>query len=261
MDGRLGTRTRVRLRADLPSAEADIRQILTDAGIDLSACTNGAISRVWILNAPEGRRVLSTTPPTHELDEREHSPVETRSAGTRRDTAALLRSSPGGGLDDAARPAVVVVDPDQRVVATRGWEYFAELTSTTDVFMPSRVQLSQLLPDPVAGAHELRRRTGRTVVARLDAEGSLVLPAQGGSWRVVPAPVEVVDTTGAGDSHAGAFTAALSDLRDAQAMIDAVVVATAVVSRTLAAPGATALAAGPAVSDADLHAVHVHKED
>jgi len=261
-DARAATTTRVRLRAVLPTAEEDIRDLLARAGVDLVARTDGSVPRLWILNAAEGRRVLSTAPPSHELDETDDGDVvEARLGTTTADTDVLLRSAPGAGLDAAARPAVVLVDPDQRAIAARGWDYLSELAATTDVFVPSRVQLSQLHPDPCHAAHELRRRTGRSVVARLDAEGSLVLPAGGGAWQVRPGPVDVVDTTGAGDSHAGALTAALTCPDHARALVNATVVATAVVARTLAGPGPHALATGPAVTDADLTAVHVLEED
>ena len=52
------------------------------------------------------------------------------------------------------------------------------------------------------------RRTGAVVVAKLGAEGALV--HDGSSLLRLPAPlVEVVDTTGAGDSFNAAFVAAL----------------------------------------------------
>lgn len=261
-DAHAGTTTRVRLRTVLPTAEEDIRDLLARAGVDLTSCTDGSVPRLWILNAAEGRRVLSTAPPSHELDETDDGDVvEARPGTTTADTDVLLRSAPDAGLDAAARPAVVLVDPDQRAIAARGWDYLTELAATTDVFVPSRVQLTQFDAEPRRAAEELRRRTGRSVVARLDAEGALVLPAAGGAWQVRPGPVDVVDTTGAGDSHAGALAAALTSPGDPRALVDATVVATAVVARTLAGQGPQTLATGLAVTDAELSAVHVLEED
>ncbi|MPV36270.1 carbohydrate kinase family protein [Georgenia subflava] len=260
-DARAGTSTAVRLRTTLPVGEPDIRELLTGAGVDLATCTDGSVPRLWILDAPEGRRVLSTTPPSHELDERDDESIDRRPGTTSTDTDVLLRSAPGAGLDGTARPAVVVVDPDQRAIAAHGWDYLTDLAATTDVFVPSRVQLTQLHPDARQAAHELRRVTGRSVVARLDAEGALVLPASGGTWHVLPAPVDLVDTTGAGDSHAGALAAALTTPDDPRSLVNATVVATAVVARTLSGHGPETLATGPAVTDAELAAVHVLEED
>lgn len=258
-DTRTGATTRIRLRAPLPTG--DIREQLTSAGVALPPPTDGFVPTLWILNAPEGRRVLSTAPHTHELDDQELVVRDSQPGTTDADTDILLRSAPGAGLDDTARPAIVLVDPDQLAIAEHGWDYLSDLASTTDVFLPSRVQLRQLHADPRQAAQELRRRTSCSVVARLDTEGSLVLPASGGTWRVSGDDVEVVDTTGAGDSHAGALAAALGDAVDGHTLIAATAVATAVVARTLTGSGAAELMSGPDLTLADLSTITVHQED
>jgi sugar/nucleoside kinase (ribokinase family) len=63
--------------------------------------------------------------------------------------------------------------------------------------------------DPVAAARQLLARGPAGVMVRLGPEGCLVATADG--VVAVPAPsVEAVDTTGAGDAHAGAFLAGLA---------------------------------------------------
>jgi len=52
-------------------------------------------------------------------------------------------------------------------------------------------------------------------VARLDADGAYVADPAGPSWTVRDAAVRVVDTTGAGDTMAGALVAALAAGADA----------------------------------------------
>ncbi|XBH21370.1 PfkB family carbohydrate kinase [Jonesiaceae bacterium BS-20] len=242
----------VELWANLPMADLDIRAELERRGVDLSHCVDEqALPNLWILNSAEGRRIVNTAVQGgYELNESDTFTERTNpsvdSAAINR-SATILRSSPRQALTDSIDETQVLVDPDQREVAARGWEYFAALATSTTVFTPSRLQLSQLGPDVIAVANELRHRTGVSVVARLDAEGSLVLPAQGGQWRVWAQDVEVVDTTGAGDTHAGALAAALAypslTIRsDVPRLVQATIVATCVVAHNLKGLGMTSLA-------------------
>lgn len=258
-DASSGTTTRVRLRAQLPYG--DIYDLLANAGVDLSQTIEGPVPTLWILNSPEGRRVLATAPPTHELDEAEPVVESSADAAPSADTQTLLRSAPDAGLTGATRPSIVLVDPDQLAIAERGWDYFDELAPTTDVFLPSRVQLLQLGIDPRQAALDLRRRTGCSVVARLDAEGSLVLPHTGGAWRVLGDRIDVVDTTGAGDSHAGALAAALGSSVTEDALRAATVIATAAVTRTLAGIGPSGLIDHTDLTRQELLAVQVQEDN
>ena len=68
--------------------------------------------------------------------------------------------------------------------------------------------------DPASAARELLRRTGRAgVLVRAGSAGCILATpaAPAGNVVSIPAPVvDVVDTTGAGDAHAGVFIAALA---------------------------------------------------
>jgi sugar/nucleoside kinase (ribokinase family) len=72
--------------------------------------------------------------------------------------------------------------------------------------------------DPADGAVALRARLQRgSVVVRMGMSGCLVAERGSAVVHVPGVPVTVVDTTGAGDAHLGAFIAALAAGRDAEA--------------------------------------------
>lgn len=64
-------------------------------------------------------------------------------------------------------------------------------------------------PDPVPAAAALARRTGHGVVVRTGAAGCVVAAPGAEQQRVAGFAVTAVDTTGAGDTHAGVFLADL----------------------------------------------------
>lgn len=258
----------VALNATVP---AQAVPLLESAGVNLQKSTLGEVPTLWILNSPQGRRIISTSAPagTHELDESgvdaTVEDAETKAAClTPRDPIpseadVLLRCAPRTPMVKSSGQ-IVCVDPDQNGIAELGWDYFDMLSEGTSVFLPSRVQLRQLGDKPEWVAHELRARTGRSVVARLDKDGTLVLPARGGMWAVSAPSVEVVDTTGAGDSHGGAFAAAITSSDNPQALIGAAVVASAVVANTLKGPGALELIES-SVTEQQLRAIRVDERE
>lgn len=239
---------RVRLLQPVPDGERDIIELLTSAHVTF-ADEPGVLPRLWILDSPQGRRVLSTAAPRggHELQDDPDLVTQARAAeadnprlGEVGDLGVLLRCAPTSP-NPAGLPidTLVVIDPDQRRLAADGMTYLRALCRGREaVVCPSRVQLGLIDPDPDRAAEQLRVELDAHVVARLDREGSLVLPRAGGCWRVWADAPLVVDTTGAGDSHAGALAAGLllhsPAERDADLLVSAVRRATAVVNTTLA---------------------------
>lgn len=56
--------TKVMLRTELPVSVPGFAELLTAADVDLSLCEAGwDVPRVWILDSPEGRRLVLTGPP------------------------------------------------------------------------------------------------------------------------------------------------------------------------------------------------------
>lgn len=90
------------------------------------------------------------------------------------------------------------------------------------------------LADAAAAAHALSARTRAPVVVTLGASGALIVAA--GTEEIVPAiPVEVVDTTGAGDTFNGVLAA---ELARGSALPAAVRLAVAAASRSVTFRGA-----------------------
>jgi sugar/nucleoside kinase (ribokinase family) len=222
---RLVPDVQVRLHCDLPRSTPQFTRVLRDAGIDITFAPQVEdVPRVWIVTAPEGRRIFSTSPPSGnelaDIDARDLR--DERSAPNAPFLAGLdgvLYCSPSS-LPDTPSSTLVAVDPDQRCVQARGDGYWRAIAVPGGVLLPSRVQLAGIDPDPHRAARRLAAITGVRVIARLDADGMLAVDASGREWTVTDRDVHVVDTTGAGDASAGAITAALSagaDLAEAAA--------------------------------------------
>ena len=209
LGARLVAGTLVRLHTALPESEPDFATTLNSAGIDITHCVEVPdVPRVWILDSPHGRRVVSAAPPTGiELDAPEPEPEHGRPALVDGVDGVLLCSP--RALDVQAG-AVVGVDPDQREVARHGLAYWHSIAVPGGVLLPSRVQLAGLAPDPRQAARHLATTTGVAVVARLDRDGAYAVAPDGRSWSVRDEHVELIDATGAGDASAGATVAALS---------------------------------------------------
>ena len=90
----------------------------------------------------------------------------------------------------------------------------AALLERVDVLVPNRIELAQLAGSAEAGGLAAVEEMARglpvpSVVVTLGADGALLVA--GGDAVVLPAPpVEVVDTTGAGDAFCGAIAEALA---------------------------------------------------
>ncbi len=214
LGARLVEGTRVRLRCELPDAVPEFAETLTAARVDLSACTAVPdVVRVWLLDAPQGRRLVSTRPPPGleiaGADDVIPAP-EPDDNGFFTGLDGLLFCSPAR-LDRRYEGRTVVgVDPDQSLVNTLGWDYWEAVRIASGVLLPSRVQLAALGAEPRAAAERLAGRLDVPVIARLDADGAYAVDPAGPSWTVRDPAAEVVDTTGAGDTTAGATVAALA---------------------------------------------------
>jgi ribokinase len=125
--------------------------------------------------------------------------------GRQHGVTTILNPAPAQPLDDAVLALVDVLTPNEselRILCGRA---------------PNEPA------DPVALARELQGRGARHVVVTLGSEGALIVSADGTVQRVPGQPVQVVDTTGAGD----AFTCALGvALAEGQPLISAVRFAT-----------------------------------
>jgi len=130
----------------------------------------------------------------------------------------------------SAAPGVVVLNPaPARPLAD-------ELCALGPLLTPNASEAAEISGDrdPEAAARALAERTGAPVLVTIGADGVLLL--DGGGAERLPAPaVEVVDTTGAGDTFNGALAAELAAGADLRA---AAVVAVAAASLSTRAAGA-----------------------
>lgn len=246
LGARLVAGTAVELCANLPDDEPRFRRLFDELGVGLGASTAvPEVPRLWILNSAEGRRIVPTRPPGGvELESREPAEEERPlpPATALGPVDALLDSSPETAAGLA--PGVLVgVDPHQLLLGESGLDYLERVSPPGAVILPSRVQLRLIDPDPRAAARRIRDELGRSVVARLDAEGMVVLDAEGGPGASVrDEEVRVVETTGAGDASAAAIVAALAAGRD---LVTAAAFGASVARLALAAWGHEALLAEP----------------
>ena len=120
---------------------------------------------------------------------------------------ALFREARAAGLTTSLDPGF---DPSER------WEPdLLETLREVDVFFPNEVELRALSghEDPEEALRWLQRGATR-VVAKLGAEGTMAIDEEGRTLHVPALRVNVVDTTGAGDTfNAGFLHAWLSDAR------------------------------------------------
>ncbi len=210
----------VTLAADVPGDDVlPLTDIFAHAGISTALSRHvDDIARLWILNAPEGRRVTPVAVAPNEaeigyvdgLDSSGASNVPDAAALSPFDAVLMCAPSTAPSAEDLRVGQIRGIDPDQLAIRDAGWDYMTACCAWATVVLPSRVQLRQLGGEPLGVALALRRRFGIDVVAKLDQDGAVVLPSDGGAWRVFDPAAKVVDTTGAGDSLAGATLAARS---------------------------------------------------
>jgi ribokinase len=110
------------------------------------------------------------------------------------------------------------------------------LLATRPILIPNELEAQALTgdTDPVSAARLLAARSGAPVVVTLGPHGAIVV--RDGEIEHVPAPsVEAVDTTGAGDTFAGALAAELSA---GKSLLESVRTAVEAASLSVTIPGA-----------------------
>jgi sugar/nucleoside kinase (ribokinase family) len=250
LGARLVAGTHVRVSCPLPEDDPGFARIFDDFGVDRRHCRQvPTVPRLWILNSARGRRIVTQdTAAGTELETPGHrpgseDPLPEPTAGFEDGLDGLVVSSP------VERPAadpntLVGLDPHQLLVSEQGLAYLRRVVSATTVLLPSRVQLTLLDSDPRRAARSLAAGLGLPVIARLDAEGSYVVTADG-IWSIRDRAVTVVETTGAGDACAAAVVAALAAGADP---VEAAVFGTSIARTALAGWGHEALAAAAPIS-------------
>lgn len=218
---------------------------LTDAGVRLAVAIDpvATTGTVIVLVGPDGERSMIPDRGANLL--LQPSDVEER----------LFR--PGGHLhlsgypllDRESQPAAfhalalargvgmtISVDPASTApLHAFGTDRFLAATSGADLLLPNRAEAELLTGrgDPLAAAAELARRYGAVVVT-CGARGAVW--ARGGeTGRVAAPPIDVLDTTGAGDAFAAGL---LGSLMNSRPLPDCVRAGTVAAARAVAFVGA-----------------------
>jgi hypothetical protein len=262
LGARLVAGTDVRVSCPLPDDDPRFVRLFDACGADRRYVTRvPAVPKLWILNSALGRRIVKQSKGAGtELERPEpglpdpQDRLPPAAAAFYDGLDGLVASSPEQRppCDGTVR---IGLDPHQELVAAGGLTHLREVVTATTVLLPSRVQLTLLDADPRRAARTLAAELDLPVVARLDAEGAYVATADG-TWSVRDRAVEVVETTGAGDSSAAAVVAALTGGADP---VEAAMFGTSVARIALAGWGHEALATAVPFSRpfAD---IAVHKE-
>ncbi len=214
LGARLVNGTKVMLRSALPSSVPEFREVLTAADVDLSLCGVARdVPRVWMLDSPEGRRLVLTGPPDGlEIAEADEAPVARSTVRTKGFPSldALLLCSPLRLPADVKNALVVGVDPEQRKTNAKSLSYWKRMTiPQKTVLLPSRVQLASVDEDSFRAVLRLHEILNVPIIAKLDVDGAFAVD-ESGAWHVHDEAVQVVETTGAGDAMAGAALAAIA---------------------------------------------------
>lgn len=107
------------------------------------------------------------------------------------------------------QPGLLALDPQEDYTAVHP-QRVLDLVAHLDIFLPSRDEVHFLLghKDYKQAAREFAALGCQIVVIKLGAEGALIYDSeQDRFWRTPVYPVDVVDTTGAGDAFCGGFMA------------------------------------------------------
>jgi ribokinase len=132
---------------------------------------------------------------------------------------------------EAAAGRLVILNP------APAREIDARVLAAGPILTPNASEAMQLTgeEDPERAAWALHERTGAPVLVTLGADGGLLL--DGGTERIPAPPVEVVDTTGAGDTVNGALAAELAAGRELRIAARFALAAAALSTRAAGARG------------------------
>lgn len=179
------------------------------------------VQGVWILNDSHGRLLVpwaqegqlelasgGSLPTCSDDEVKEPDAFSTLYSPPLGQFDSVLLSSPEPSFSLNARVRRVGIDPHQTYINSLGSDYYTKFSQVGElVLLPSRLQLGPAR-HPFQSANSLARKLHATVFARLDVDG---ISATNGeqSFLVSDRSAPVVDTTGAGDTTAGAIMAAL----------------------------------------------------
>ncbi len=179
-----------------------------DTGVILVLIDPLTGQRSTVINQGADYHLLPEDLPVEALQTCRHMHVTAWSLFTEPPRAAVLQAAQIA----KAAGATVSLDPaSHQVIREMGVEQFARLTGDVpiDMFFPNRDEGEALSGEhePARIARALRRRYhGATIVLKLDRDGCYVL-TDDHEAHYPTTEVEVVDTTGAGDSFDAAFLA------------------------------------------------------
>ena len=251
---RLGLRTALLARVGDDVFGAFTRERLRERDVALLAPVGAVPTGLSvILSAPEDRAILTLPGAIPTLRPED---VTDELLGTTRHvhvSSLYLQPALAGGLAGVfarARAAGVTTSLDTNWDPSGRWASIAEILAVTDVFLPNAAELLAVTAESdVDTAAATLVRAGTAVVLKDGARGARAW-WPGGECAAPSRPVDVVDTTGAGDSfNAGFLAARLSGL----AMADAVAWAAVAGSLSTRAAGGTA-----AQASADEVSLSVH---
>ena len=209
---RLGARVAMVGRVGSDDAGTTLRTALQDAGVDCRhlAVDGQALSGLALIGVDRsGDNTIIVSPGANDRV----GPDDVAAAAPLLASAAVTLVQlevPTMAVEAAVAAALgkVVLNPAPAFLLS------AALLERVDVLVPNRIELAQLAGSAEAGGLAAVEEMARglpvpTVVVTLGADGALLVA--GGDAVVLPAPpVEVVDTTGAGDAFCGAIAEALA---------------------------------------------------
>ena len=199
----------------------DVRARIASRGLDGEGvgAIEGAGLQLWLLHESETfkRQVPKLNSATAEEMDRGRGPLPEAYRGAR--GFHVAPQTPAGTAENVRtlselphRPVVTVDILSDEYIDRRVYADFAFVRGAS-AFLPSEQEIMRIWdpPDIAVWLRETASRLKCHMVAKLGERGSLVCDAESGVLIHTPAhPVQVVDTTGAGDGYCGGFVAGLA---------------------------------------------------